>query len=312
MYYITVDRRYLLRRPDPDRDRADGIIGIVPSAMGDGLEGVDSAADAGRDLSVEVGEQFSPPWSMNPKAQHLWLSTPTLPTSGGDLAVAVLNPTDRPLHYGLGGSFEHWDGAAWVGAGYWAGSLSNSGQLGWVSEKPKPVAAIGLGADPRRAGAVEYLTVPALASGWYRFGVLRAYAVLRVGLDAPSPIEITNTPAFTTHPTLIPATGAVVRLDSSPIREMRPGTYAQLVKTLSPFVALESLHPGGWVQVTRLEVHPVDVVGGRPIGSAVTIPPLPAGCHRIVRISPMLGPLHRHIWALEPPAGIVLDPPHDS
>ena len=256
-------------------------------------------------MSGKGGTTDTPPRPPERDAPFLWLSTPTLPPNGGPLAVAVFNPTERPLHYGLHGTLDSWDGATWIGAGHWAASLSHFGTLGGVSENQPPAAAIGIGAAPHGVGSIEYLAVPALVSGWYRFGVGKAYGVLRVGEDASLPVDITNPAALQTSPTLIPTTGANVHLYSSPDWGMRPDTYAQLVKTLAPFVTLESLHPGGWSTVARLRV---DLDDQPSEGSAVTIPPVPEGCHRIVRVSPMVGPLQRHIWALQPPTGISLDP----
>jgi hypothetical protein len=258
-------------------------------------------------VSGKGGTTDTPPRPPERGAPFLWVSTPTLPPDGGPLAVAVLNPTERPLRYGLHGTLDSWDGATWIGAGHWAASLSHFGTLGRVSENQPPAAAMGIGAAPHGVGRIEYLAVPTLASGWYRFGVGKAYGVVRVGDDASLPVDITNPAALQTHPTLIPTTGANVHLYSSPDWEMRPDTYAQLVRTLAPFVTLESFHPSGWSKVARLRVQRGELDDQQPEGSAVTIPPVPEGCHRIVRISPMVGPLQRHIWALEPPAGISLD-----
>ena len=72
--------------------------------------------------SAERGAN-QPPESVAAGTPYLWLSSTVVPPSGGPLAVAVVNPTDTGLSYGVLGSFEHRNGDSWVSAGSWTGSL---------------------------------------------------------------------------------------------------------------------------------------------------------------------------------------------
>jgi hypothetical protein len=260
--------------------------------------------------SAERGAN-QPPDSVPPGTPYLWLSSPVVPPSGGPLAVAVMNPTDTGLSYGVIGSFEHWNGNAWVSAGSWTGSLDQWGRFGGVSHNTSGIVpAIGLGAGAQAVGTVEYTNLPSLTPGWYRLGVGNAYGVVGVVPGAATPV-LTNPPTLTVYPELVAPTGGVLGLDGFPPTN-GVQTLAQVNQfndQLSPTVDLQRLEGTTWVPVAALTAaKPPPPYIEHPAGVAVTVPVLAAGAYRLVRRSPTAGDLVRQFWVINPPAGVNLTP----
>lgn len=252
-----------------------------------------------------------PPDSVRPGMPYLWLSSTTLPPSGGPVAVAVMNPTDIGLSYGVIGSFEHWNGNAWVSVGSWTGSLDQWGRFGGVSHSTSEIVpAIGLGAGAHGVGTVEYTDLPSLAPGWYRLGVGKAYGAVHVVAGAATPI-LTNPPTLTVNPELVATTGGVLGLDGFPPSNgvQTLAGVEQFNDQLSPSVDLQRLDGKTWVRVAGLTAtKPPPSYIEHPAGVAVTIPALAPGAYRLLRHSPTAGDLVRQFWVINPPTGVDLTP----
>lgn len=252
-----------------------------------------------------------PPETVPPGTPYLWLSSTAVPPGGGPLAVAVMNPTDTGMSYGVLGSFEHWNGNAWVSAGSWTGSLDQWGRFGSVSHSTSGlIPAIGLGAGAHGVGTVEYTNLPSLTPGWYRLGVGKAYGAVHVVAGAPTPV-LTNPPTLTVNPELVATTGGVLGLDGFPPNN-GVQTLAQVNQfndQLAPSVVLQRLDGTTWVPVASLTAtKPPPPYIEHPAGVAVTIPALAPGAYRLVRRSPTAGDLVRQFWVLNSPAGVNLTP----
>lgn len=225
--------------------------------------------------------------------------------------MAVVNPTDTGLSYGVLGSFEQWNGDSWVSAGSWTGSLDQWGRFGGVSHNTSGVVpAIGLGAGAHGVGTVEYTNLPALSPGWYRFGVGKAYGIVRVVAGASTPV-LTNPATLTVVPELIPPTGSVLGLDGFPPNNgvQTLEQVSEFNEQLAPTVSLQRLEGTTWVPVATLTAaKPPPPYIEHPAGVAVTIPALPPGAYRLVRQSPTAGDLFRQFWVINPPAQVNLTP----
>lgn len=254
---------------------------------------------------------MTPPPAVVPGEPFIWLSSATLPPGGAPLAVAVMNPADRYLSYGVAGTFDHWDDHRWVSAGGWGGSLDFWGGFGGVSDGSGVVPDIGLGAAPHGVGTMEYLNIPSLEPGWYRLGVgSRAFGVFQVVAGAPPAPAVTNPPTLTAHSALLPPRGGQLRLVAfPPITGVQTSDQVmQFNQQLAPSATLERLEGPSWVEVATLRVHPATPPLRNTAEVAVTIPPLAPGSYRLIRASPSLGNLARQIWVIDPPRGIDLDP----
>lgn len=58
--------------------------------------------------------ESGPPGASSDNVSRIWLSDTTVPTSGADLAAAVVNFTRRTIIYGVLGTFQHLDGKSLV------------------------------------------------------------------------------------------------------------------------------------------------------------------------------------------------------
>lgn len=249
------------------------------------------------------------PWSVPTGDPSLWLSATTLPSTGTNLAVAVLNPTGIALSYGVLGSLERWGGHGWVSIGTWGGNLDQWGGFGKVIPESDSASAlaIGLSAPVHGVGDVEYVAVPPLKQGWYRLGVDGAFGVLRVDAGPSTAPDVTDPPTLTANPALLPASGGEVQIVGFP-----PPTGVQTLagvmqfnQALAPSVILQRAEGSSWRAVATLHVHPPSQEG-YPAAAAVTIPSMPAGSYRLVRHSPSLGDLERQIWLLPKIPGVQL------
>jgi hypothetical protein len=258
-----------------------------------------------------VNQADSPP-AVTPGTDtpYLWVSATKIPPSGGDLAVAVVNPTNTTLSWPGNGSLDRWNGQRWVTTATWTGSLDQWGGFGGLTHDSGGAnTLLLLTADAHHVGAVQYLDMPSLKPGWYRLGVEgKAFAVLQVALGTTAP-TLTNPPNLTVSPELLPISGGEVGLDGFP-PNTGVVTYDQVKlfnEQLSPSVILQKLHGTAWVEIATLQAkEPPPSYIEHPAGVGVMIPPLGPGAYRLVRHSPTEGDLARQFWAIQPPASVAL------
>lgn len=100
----------------------------------------------------------------------IWTSGPVAGNESRALVAVVVNPSDRPFHYGVAGTVDRADADGWTPVGGFASSLGGWGGFGRLTAPGKRmfVPAIGLGAPADAVGEAEYISLGELPVGHYR------------------------------------------------------------------------------------------------------------------------------------------------
>lgn len=235
---------------------------------------------------------------------QLFLSHPVLGTDGGLLAVTVVNRSEQPQTFGLGGQVEHWDGDGWQPFGAFAGALVFYGGPGQFVGPDEELAVpdIGLVAPPGAAGPPEFVMVPALEAGWYRLS--------RDGATIAGILQIDDAPGDR-GPELVGPGNVVLEVPAALLppeqpRQVRPVVtrgspdQAPMDGTFPAEIRLEGWNTSQWRLLAEL---PVDFEPPPPHANvrevAVDLPPLPSGAYRLVWVSSQIGEVPGHFWVTE-------------
>jgi len=181
-------------------------------------------------------------------------------------------------------TLERWDGAAWrlvapvdTALTFW----ERSGRVHFgVSPQELVVELIGLSASPDRPGELEWVRLPALEPGWYRFvrsdgGTVRAAPFEVVDSAAPVGPDLGSEPSKGTTLEVSPSLVSGPQL----VRLVPVGGGPKLAEG---DVVVERAEGSGWVEHARVQpdVDP-DPVVGNAFEAALELPDLDAGAYRL-------------------------------
>ncbi|MDQ3974449.1 MAG: hypothetical protein M3276_08990, partial [Actinomycetota bacterium] len=252
----------------------------------------------------------SPPPVQGPL--RMFLSHERFPTKGGVLAFAVVNHDGAEFAYGVGGSFDRWDGGEWQPHRRFVSSLTGWSRAGSVYDPGDPIGIpdIGLVAAAGQTGSLEWLQLPRLEPGWYRLthnssdsdrvaaGIIEVSA--QPGTLAPDLTGPGEQPILGVQPFLLPAGQHEIRVVATAPSINTADQAAAFDATLAPTVALQHWVDGGWETLTVL---PVDTSPQPPVRNtkevAVTLPALDTGAYRLLRDSTAVAPLPGHLWVTD-------------
>jgi hypothetical protein len=234
---------------------------------------------------------------------HLWLSSTTLPPTGGPLALAMVNPTATAIGYGVAGKVERWSGTGWDIANSWASSLDFWGGFGSFANPNEDFAvpAIGLNASAGGAGAIEFVRVPPLEPGFYRLSHDGVGGILTIAEGAPEPPPLQGqVPSaiglMNVSPALVAPAGGPIVVSAEPISidgsQSRDNIDA-FQKSLEPGARIERWDGAAWQAVVAIDT--LTAVPERPGAVSLTVPALPESMYRVVRHAPK-GDISREFW----------------
>lgn len=251
----------------------------------------------------------SPPLDEGPVT--MLLSPAPFPASGGPLALTVVNRSAQDFSYGVDGQLDKWEDGAWQPVGRFASALTSWHGIGQVEGGDEPVFKndIRLSALPRTAGPLEWLSLPRLEPGWYRFTRSSvddeqrvAAAILRVSEDAEGP-ELTapgDGPVLNLEPAALEPGAHRLRFALTAPEQNRGEDIPDLRASMAQMADLEAWVDSTWKEVAELEV---DMNPTEPRGNlyewAVRLPNLDAGAYRLVQDSNTAGPVVGHFWITE-------------
>ena len=220
--------------------------------------------------------------------------------------MCLINPTDAEFRTGRGGRFEVADGPGWTFFGSFSAGTDHLGPV-YIGPHSGYEPLLGFHAQPSGVGPAEYLMVPALPAGRYRFshpagtrvplgpdGAARmAYGEFEVNESAPVPVPIeiqnANGGGLSAYPILLPPSGGEIAIQGFS-RE----------RVLDDFPV--DLNVQAWVD-SEWDA-PLRCLTPRPrtdnrTGPAVDLPPLPPGPYRLSCLHPDLGKIGRVVWVVE-------------
>lgn len=245
-------------------------------------------------------------------AVTMLLSPQPAPRAGGPLAVVVVNRSERDFSYGVAGDLEVWTDGRWERFGQYGTSLTSWHGLGRVVQGQDSMAVndILLVAGAGKSGSLEWIDLPPLSPGWYRFTRDDIEDRDRVGSAILRVSEDTDGPQLTA-----PGDGPV--LDINGPGALEPGAHElryvltapqqnrgedipDLRGSMATTATLEVWRDSEWRTVAELDV---DMDPGEPRGNvyewAVQLPDLDAGPYRLVQNSNTAGPVVGHFWVTD-------------
>jgi hypothetical protein len=218
-----------------------------------------------------------------------WLSTRSVPTSGGDVVVILHNSGTEQFSYGVGSQIDRWDGASWTIArkielclDFWhcAGTLR-------PADQPLMVRMIGLSVGPGKWGDPLFARIEGLEPGWYRFGKGGEFEVT----DHPepsAPIGDVHAYRLSVKPAVLPESGGTLRITNNPPNDGGIQDPVQQEAQLFPGATLQRWTGSTWTLVpstSALELRSPapDEVNGNIWEKRADVGPLAPGSYRILR-----------------------------
>lgn len=240
------------------------------------------------------------------------LSPTPFPADGGLLALAVSNPTARRFDYGARGEVEIWIDGGWARLGGFSTGLSSwdgPGGVSWAGEG-LPSKDILLSAPADGAGPLEWLRLPRLDPGVYRFvrggvddNAVTASATLVVSEEsiAPGFVPPGSSPLLDiSEPAVRGSQPQELRfVVTIPSTAQRTSSLPALRESASSHAEVERWTGAVWESAARSDVdkHPP-----KPRTNlyewAIDLPQLPPGFFRLV-LESAGGPLVGYFWVGE-------------
>ncbi|CAN5435415.1 hypothetical protein BH23ACT7_BH23ACT7_03680 [soil metagenome] len=252
-----------------------------PEAAGEASSAPAMPASAVPPTLPATGTPAPPPAEQRPA--EMFLSHRRVGSEGQRVALAM-TPAAGHILYGIQVDLEHFDGEAWeffapVGTAltFW----ERPGNV-HIDVDPDEVVYldIGLSASPDRPGELEWVSLPALEPGWYRFvrsdgGTVRAAPFEVVDSAAPVGPDLGSEPSKGTTLEVSPSLVSGPQL----VRLVPVGGGPKLAEG---DVVVERAEGSGWVEHARVQpdVDP-DPVVGNAFEAALELPELDAGAYRL-------------------------------
>lgn len=256
----------------------------------------------------------------------IWTSGPVAGDGSLVLVAVVVNPSDRPFHYGVAGTFDRADGDGWVRAGGFASSLDFWGGFGRLVAPGENmfVPAIGLGAPAGGIGQAEYIRLGELPAGRFRLSHRESpsqgdspqrsasgtFAItetgdelIAIGAARPrrdgGPVGV-----LLIRPPLVPPAGATVSIQVNLLGSSTPEALQALKGDLADDLVGRAWTGQGWGEplfAVPTVVRPVP--GFDTTETLAHLPPLDEGPYQLAYPHPR-GDLTRVIWVThDVPAG---------
>jgi hypothetical protein len=269
------DARASVRGEDRRPVRLLAVAAVVVAVVGGGV-----LFGALRDDEPAPGVRVAPgPPPVDATRPHVVVVPSVLPPEGGQVALVVANPTAQVVGHGVGGAVEVWRSGRWQAYADFQSSLSSWRGLGTIRPEIDAWPAIGLSAEPRAYGPLEWVQVEDLPAGSYRFSREGVAGVLEIREGAPRSSLVKPSGDSWLEVVGQPVAGRAVVVGA---RLQQGETSGSPPARPEGGVVLERLDGPAPGRVATLEPRP-----GRdgPGAFEVALPALDAGSYRLVRDS---------------------------
>lgn len=255
--------------------------------------------------SVPASDVTSPPSEIEPDLR-LFVHAMSVPTSGADLALAVVNGSPHSFIYGRRGLVEEWNGSSWVHqADFLATMKSAMRQFGEILalDDFRPTFSISAEAAAGSVGALAYLRMPALSAGRYRLcyhevtGGRQACGQVDVSERHPPVPPIDPRPrrssvALLVSPAIVSPDGCSLRVSLLEFGESSAERIAELIGGLAAEADVRRWTGTSWEALLELPVTLSD--DGQ--SATIALPPLSSDYLTLAVEHRDLGELRAELW----------------
>ena len=260
----------------------------------------------GREMSDIEGqarsESASAPPGVDPRGPHLIVNPASVPATGGDVALIMVNPGEEELTYGPLGTVQRWSGSTWAAHRQVTTGLGPEQPAGGLRglDEELMVPMIAFGAPPGGFGRPLWTHIEGLDAGWYRFTFGTASGLFQVGPPSPPLPRPSTAFAFDTEGVVKSGSDGTLHLKVMP-RERLRGSFdaAEQVGDYTSGALVERLDgTEGTVQPQRVAVETTATKGaGEPLSFSLRLPALEPGAYRISRETSIAGRIESLFWA---------------